>query len=111
MSGIHVITTKLAAPLSEFSPEFVQAMANRMAVSYHKYGLVAESDSNNIASANLRVQEYQRTGNTEMLVDAANFLMMEYMKRGPEAFRATDSDESPGRVRLDGTVTQARNGA
>lgn len=105
----HTITTRLVAPLSEFSSEFAQAMANRMAVSFHKYGPAADAgDVDCLYSANLRIAKYLDTGNTEWLVDAANFLMMEFM-RHPGAFRATDSDESPGRARIDGTVNEARN--
>lgn len=103
-------TTKLAAPAAEFSPQFVQAMANRMAVSYHKYGAVADAHAtcDHVASLEGRLAKYAETGNTEWLVDVANFAMMEYMKN-PDEFRATDSDESPGRVRTDGGIDAERN--
>lgn len=93
----------LAAPESEFYPSFIQAMANRMAFSFHKYGAVADFDGDTVASAQLRIGMYSKTGNTEWLVDAANFLMMEFM-RHPEAFQSTDSDQSPGRIRADGSI-------
>lgn len=100
----------LAAPETEFSVEFVQQMANRMAVSFHKYGLVADAHDrcDHIASLQQRLDLYRETGNTEWLVDVANFAMMEHMKH-PDQFRATDSDESPGRTRADGTVDAERN--
>jgi hypothetical protein len=83
---------------TETSQEFHQAMANRMDVSFHKYGKVmdAKGKVDEIASLEKRLQKYKETGNTEWLVDVANFAMIEYMHRGSEAFRATDSNESPG---------------
>lgn len=111
---LSLITAKLAAPETEFSTEFVQAMANRMAVSFHKYGPVFEgypARVNALQSMVDRMAKYNETGNGEWLVDAANFLMIEFMHPAhPEAhFRPTDSDESPGRVRVDGTVDAGRN--
>ena len=51
-----------------------------------------------IDSAEERLRLYRETGNTEWLVDLANFAMIEYMHPShPQAhFRATGSDESPG---------------
>ena len=108
------ITAKLAAPASEFSEQFIAGMANRMAVSYHKYGPVAAAYPlrvDAIASLNQRLDKYAETGNTEFLMDAANFAMIEFMHPAhPEAeFVATDSDASPGRVWLDGSVTADGN--
>lgn len=46
------------------------------------------------------VQKYKDTGNTEFLVDVANFLMLEFMFPQHEKthFRETDSSESAGIV-------------
>lgn len=88
---------------TEWSPAFVERMRNRMLVSFTKYGPVREAFGkiDQLASALARIERYKATGNTEWLVDAANFLMIEFMQ--PEHrqahFRATDSDESIGRVR------------
>lgn len=51
-----------------------------------------------IDSAEERLRLYRETGNTEWLVDLANFAMIEFMHPShPQAhFRATGSDESPG---------------
>ena len=51
-----------------------------------------------IDSAEERLRLYRETGNTEWLVDLANFAMIEYMHPShPQAhFRATGGDESPG---------------
>jgi hypothetical protein len=83
---------------SECSLEFHQGMVNRMEVSFHKYGKVmdAEGKVDEIACLEKRVQKYKETGNTEWLMDVANFAMIEYMHRGTDAFRATSSEESPG---------------
>lgn len=91
----------LGAPASEFNEGFIQKMRARMAVSYHKYGRMAEADGvDMIASIDVRVQKYLATGNTEWLIDAANCCLIEFTHPRVEGahFRATDSDESPGRV-------------
>jgi hypothetical protein len=96
------IQTVSSVPSSEFSEAFAQGMYDRMAVSYGKYGAVAEAYPKRvdaIASLKKRLEKYEQTGNTEWLMDVANFAMIELMHpRHPEAhFRATDSRESPGR--------------
>lgn len=90
-------------PETEFSRPFAQGMADRMAMSYFKYGAVAEAYPkrvNAIASLRQRLDWYERTGNTEYLMDAANFAMIEFMHpRHPDAhFKAEDSARSPGRM-------------
>ncbi len=87
-----------------FSPDFVKKMRNRMLTSHYKYGKASEAypdKINALACMRERMKLYDETGNKEWLVDAANFLMIEYMfPAHPEAhFRSTDSDESPGLVR------------
>ncbi|MCB9379408.1 MAG: hypothetical protein H6513_01820 [Acidimicrobiaceae bacterium] len=100
---LHRREIRLAAPTGEFSYEFVQGMANRMAVSYHKYGALADAYPHRmdaLASIAQRLSMYAETGNTEWLMDVANYAMIEFMHPGhPVAhFEATDSDASPGRV-------------
>jgi len=101
----------LAAHESEFAPDFIQKMANRMAVSEHKYGPVADSYAtvDHVKSLQQRLDLYLETGNSEWLVDVANEAMIEYMRVGPDAFKATDSDESPGRTRIDGSIDSDPN--
>lgn len=99
---------------TEVSEKFIQGMKSRMIVSYHKYGPVRDaypSKVDAVASMEQRVEKYRETGNTEHLIDAANFLMIEFMHPGkPGAhFRATDSDESPGRVNVSGATTWKAN--
>jgi hypothetical protein len=83
------------------SQEFHQLMVNRMIVSHHKYGKVADNyptKQDAIKSLEQRLRLYKKTGNTEWLVDVANFCMIEFMRpKHPKAhFRATESKESPG---------------
>lgn len=94
---------KIVQP-SEVSTEFLQGMADRMAVSYFKYGEAAKNfpfPGNALESLKRRLSKYADDGNTEWLIDAANFAMIEFMfPSHPDAhFKATDSHESPGVVR------------
>lgn len=93
--------TAYGAPATEFSEPFVDGMRRRMAVSYHKYGPREDSVGKvkAVEAALQRVEKYRETGNTEWLMDAANFVMMEFMApQHPDAhYRPTDSSESPGR--------------
>jgi hypothetical protein len=96
---------------TEISEEFVQGMRDRMLVSFHKYGPVADAYPRKVdavASLMQRLRLYANgdpakgivAGNTEYLMDAANFAMIEFMyPKHPEAhFQGTDDDGSPGRV-------------
>jgi hypothetical protein len=114
---------------NEFSPAFVLLALGAMQVSYYKYGAVREgyphrvnaigtADSvppgslNAMGSFGKRLEWYFRgatnadgeqyiaPGNVEYLVDAANFLMIEFMcPAHPLAhYEATDRDGSPGRM-------------
>ena|ERR1700741_3038962 len=105
------VQLRAACPQTEYSKDFLQGMINRMAVSFHKYGYVAEADTDNIKSLEQRIDKYLETRNTEYLMDVANFAMMEYMhpKIDGAFFQATDSDGSPGRTRLSGRVDDGRN--
>jgi hypothetical protein len=102
------------AVASEISREFVQGMADRMVVSFYKYGAVADAYPHKvdaIESLKKRLERYVETGNTEWLMDVANFAMIEFMRpRHAEAHYApTDSQESPGRVWNTGAQTQDGN--
>lgn len=87
----------------DFSEDFVQKMRNRVAVSHYKYGWVNDTYphlADAIASLEQRLALFKETGNTEYLVDVANFAMIEFMHpRHPKAhFKSTDSDRSPGLI-------------
>ena len=117
-----VINISKAVPESEYSEAFIQGMVNRMGFSFHKYGPVADAYPKKVdavASLLKRLAKYIGTkklvgllevlqglgvdegdGNTEWLMDVANFAMIEYMlpRKKNAHFKATNSDESPGRV-------------
>ena len=101
------------SPRTEWSQPFLQGMIDRIGVSYHKYGAVADAKGIDvIKSLKVRLDRYVATGNTEWLMDVANYAMFEFMhpKHASAHFRATDSKESPGNVWLGTNVpVQARN--
>ena len=95
-------------PASQYSIEFLQGMVDRMLLGYRKYGHIAESVEKGMDPATeaiSRIRQYQRTGNTEWLMDGANYCMIEFMHPSHKDahYRPTDSDESPGRAMRDGT--------
>lgn len=99
---------------SQFSAEFVQGMAARMAMSFEKYGDYRDAYPHKVdalKSLQLRIQKYHETHNTEHLMDAANFLLIEFMasRYADAQFTATDSDGSPGRVWQSGHVGENAN--
>lgn len=108
--GPHDVTLKHAGPMSEISPEFLQGMLNRMAVSFHKYGYLKDNIKpprgkiDAIKCLEQRLEQFKKTGNTEFLMDVANFAMMRYIYplKG-EFFAPTDTHESPGLTLKDGT--------
>lgn len=91
---------------TEYSDRFDELRKNRVEVSFHKYGPAKKNFKTGNVHA-LRTMEkcieaYNCTGNTEYLVDAANYLMFEFMypQHQKAHFRATDSSESAGIVGL-----------
>lgn len=96
----------MKAPSSEVSEAFVQGMRDRMATSYFKYGAVAKAyprKVNALESLRRRIEKYEETGNTEWLMDVANFAMIEFMHPSHKRahYKPTDSSESPGRASYD----------
>jgi len=92
-----------SVPRTEFSQWFVQLMANRMAFSFFKYGRMSDAYPKKVdalSSMDDRIRLYRETGNTEHLIDAANFLLIEFTHPSiPGArFRAIETHESPGRI-------------
>ena len=96
----------------EYSDRFDDLRKNRMKVSYHKYGPVAENYGKGfvdaIGSLENCLKKYKETGNTEYLCDLANYAMIEFMhpQHPNKHFRATDSSESAGIVGL--SVNEAK---
>lgn len=98
----------------EISIPFVQGMLDRMIVSFYKYGAIKDSFPSHISaldSLQQRIDKYKATGNTEYLMDVANFAMIEFIHPSiPDAhYTPTDSDGSPGRTTKYGIVTHESN--
>ena len=75
-------------------------------MSFFKYGPVRDAYPHKVSaveSLRKRLERYEDTGNTEWLIDAANFAMIEFMypAHRDAHFRATDAQESPGRAAYD----------
>jgi hypothetical protein len=119
------LTGIVGAPETEFCNFFAQGMADRMAVSYHKYGAVSEAYPeavDAIESLKIRLKLYLEggevkgqkiaPGNTEYLMDVANFAMIEFMhpKHPTAFFKSTDSDGSPGRKWNNGITSEEGHG-
>ena len=87
----------------DYSLEFDRHRQNRVEVSAHKYGPArknfGEGRVDALKTAELCLDAFKKDGNTEHLVDAANYLMFRFMYPLPgEEFRATGSSESVGTV-------------
>ena len=87
----------------DYSLEFDRLRRNRVEVSYYKYGPAkknyGEGRIDALKTAELCLGAFKRDGNTEHLVDAANYLMFRFMYPLPgEGFRATDNSGSVGIV-------------
>lgn len=87
----------------DYSLEFDRLRQNRVEVSTHKYGPArknfGEGRVDALKTAELCLDAFKKDGNTEHLVDAANYLMFRFMYPLPgEEFRATGSSESVGTV-------------
>jgi len=89
-------------PPSEFSREFMQAMINRLAVGYHRYGSVRDTAGkiDRVKSMDQRLGKYLETGNTEFLIDVANFAMIEFLTPSVPHAGWDATGESPGVERL-----------
>lgn len=112
MSHVWNPSIGLACPSTEYSPEFIKGMLNRMAVSYHKYGAVADAypeKVNALASLRERLRQYLATGNTEFLMDAANFAMIEYMHPSHDYAHYDPNSKSPGRATWTENTTEKSN--
>ncbi len=95
-----------SVPVDQIDVQFIQGMMDRRAVGFFKYGHVRDSQTDGLKNAKARIKMYEKTGNTEFLIDAANYLNMEFQipRHRKAHFRSTDSDESPGSIKIDGTV-------
>ena len=98
--------------LDDYSELFDQLRRNRVQVSHYKYGRASKNfrtgNVDALATMQLCIDKYRKTGNTEYLVDAANYCMFEFMfPQVPGAhFRSTDDSESAGVVGITETEMQ-----
>ena len=95
--------TGLSTILSPLKNNHSKLRKNRVEVSSFKYGPArknfGEGRVDALKTAELCLDAFKRDGNTEHLVDAANYLMFRFMYPLPgEGFRATGSSESVGTV-------------
>ena len=84
----------------EFCFDFTNGMMDRMVMGFYRYGSAQANVKTEdlIALAMGRIQKYQDTGNTEHLMDAANFLMLEYQyPKADNAQFMVDHDEQKER--------------
>lgn len=103
-------------PSSEFSPTFLRGMLSRMGVSFYKYGKIKDgfpSKIHAVDSLEQRLEMYKEDGNTDHLMDVANFAMIEFMHPShPDAhYIPQDSDTSPGRIGQNGRQSRQPNDA
>ncbi len=97
---------------SQVSKQFIQGMVNRMCQGLATYGPITKERMekiNMIKSLEQRIEKYKETGNTEWLMDAANYCMMEFMfPNHPNGhFKATSSRESPGYTDNEGDIRKS----
>lgn len=88
---------------NEYSTEFDKLRKSRVEISYYKYGAARDNFGagrvDAIGSLELCLEKFKKTGNTEYLLDAANYAMFRYMyPMLGEFFKATDSKDSAGTV-------------
>ncbi len=91
-----------SVPLDQIDIPFLQGMIARMAQGYFKYGHMRRQNNrpDNIKCLQMRLDEYCKTHNTEFLMDAANYAMMEFCFPvfSDAYFRVTSENESPGAI-------------
>lgn len=97
----------------QVSQHFLQGMADRMSMGYFNYGPVKDNFPHNydaIKSMQQRLKKYRKDHNTEWLMDAANYLMIEFMfpKDSKAFFEPTTKRESPGATLRNGKISKGK---
>lgn len=84
---------------TEYSGRFDECRKKAMINSFYKYGPAKKNYQEHhcidaVANARKRLERYEETGNTEFLVDVANFAMLEFMFPSIEGagYRPTHTD-------------------
>jgi len=80
---------------TEWSPEFEQLMRNRLiigSIRYERFNHPGKHDYDRIRAIERKLASYIWTGNTELLVDLANYCLLEFVFGNHPAkhFHATD---------------------
>lgn len=88
---------------NEYSVEFDNRRKNAVEVSFYKYGPARENFGSGrvdaIKTLELCLEAFKKDGNTEHLIDIANYAMFRYMYPLPgESYKPTDSNGSVGTV-------------
>lgn len=80
---------------SQCNPKFEELRTNRMIMGFFRYGFVKKEKQkyDNIGSAIIRLQKYQKTGNSECLVDVANLCMIEFTQENHDDFHFNSVDD------------------
>ena len=80
MSYPDITLTAPRCPPSQYRLAFLQGMIDRLTFGFCRYGHIAESAKtcDIVKTLRDRVKKYEDTGNTEFLIDAANFCMIEF---------------------------------
>ena len=89
------LLTLAGLTFSEWSPRFEMLMRNRMMMGALRYGVLARKSAQNynfVGDAKRRLADYERTGNTELLVDVANLALLAFEadKHPNKHFSSTD---------------------
>lgn len=88
----------------DYSLKFDELRKHRVEQSYYKYGPAKKNFGEGLVDAlgttELCIEKYKKTGNTEYLCDAANYMMFEFMfpKVDGAYFVGTGSEDSAGTV-------------
>lgn len=85
----------------EYCNDFDVKRKNAVVTSFYKYGPSRDNFKKGmvdaIGSLKKNLKKFEETGNTEYLVDVANYAMFRFMyPQGNESYRPTDSDQSAG---------------
>lgn len=87
---------------TEFNHRFVSLMQNRLIMGAFRYGRFSpiKADYDLLGGIAKKLRDYGETGNTEALVDVANYALLEFsFPHHPEAhFRAMDDHEHCPRI-------------
>ncbi len=91
---------------SEWSPRFEKAMRDRLIFGAFRYGLIENQDYSEydlVQEARKRLERFESTKNLEMLVDAANMLLLRFVhgERVGEVLTSIDDGEHSEKLPVD----------